>query len=144
MRLEGGERTQETKFLRNLLLSWCHHWNCRASRLLLWICTACAMQSLKNRCREIIKAKGSSKVTVVDLLQEITPAGRASVPHAIKVRVCAARPILNKAARPACAFPNSFDFLPSFAGGALAAHQERDRSSSARTREQGVSYRVLY
>jgi len=44
-------------------------------------------ESIKNRCRELIKAKGVSKVTVVDLVQEVTPAGRASVPQAIKAEL---------------------------------------------------------
>ena len=42
---------------------------------------------LKAYCKEVIKNKGLEKITVEDLVQEITPRGRATVPSAIKAEL---------------------------------------------------------
>ena len=42
---------------------------------------------LKERCREIIRNKGLEKVTVEELVKEITPHGRATVPEDIKAEM---------------------------------------------------------
>eukprot|EP01104_Vermistella_antarctica_P004707 TRINITY_DN15130_c0_g1_i1.p1 TRINITY_DN15130_c0_g1~~TRINITY_DN15130_c0_g1_i1.p1 ORF type:complete len:109 (-),score=25.26 TRINITY_DN15130_c0_g1_i1:105-431(-) len=39
---------------------------------------------MKNYCREVIKQKGLENVTVEDLVNEITPKGRAQVPEKVK------------------------------------------------------------
>ncbi|CAM9207919.1 unnamed protein product [Chrysoparadoxa australica] len=41
---------------------------------------------LKEHCKEIIRSKGLEKITVDELVAEITPKGRASVPDDVKVR----------------------------------------------------------
>merc|ERR1711865_384079 len=40
--------------------------------------------SMKAHCKEIIAAKGAEHTTVEDLVKEITPKGRATVPEAVK------------------------------------------------------------
>merc|ERR1712167_122286 len=42
---------------------------------------------LKNYCKEVIKNKGLEKITVEELVAEITPRGRATVPSAIKAEL---------------------------------------------------------
>ena len=42
---------------------------------------------LKERCKDIIRSKGLEKVTVEELVQEITPYGRAQVPEEIKAEM---------------------------------------------------------
>ena len=42
---------------------------------------------LKKYCKEVIKNKGLEKITVEELVQEITPRGRATVPAAIKAEL---------------------------------------------------------
>jgi enhancer of yellow 2 transcription factor len=39
---------------------------------------------LKEYCKDMIRNKGLEKITVEELVQEITPRGRATVPDAIK------------------------------------------------------------
>lgn len=39
---------------------------------------------LKAHCQEVIKSKGLEKITVEDLVAEITPRGRATVPASVK------------------------------------------------------------
>jgi enhancer of yellow 2 transcription factor len=42
---------------------------------------------LKSHCKEVIKNKGLEKITVEDLVAEITPRGRATVPDAVKAEL---------------------------------------------------------
>ena len=42
---------------------------------------------LKAHCKEVIKNKGLEKITVEDLVAEITPRGRATVPDAVKAEL---------------------------------------------------------
>ena len=42
---------------------------------------------LKNYCKEVIKNKGLEKITVEELVAEIAPRGRATVPAAIKAEL---------------------------------------------------------
>ena len=42
---------------------------------------------LKSYCKEVIKNKGLEKITVEELVAEITPRGRATVPAAIKAEL---------------------------------------------------------
>ncbi|RLN53448.1 hypothetical protein BBJ29_007027, partial [Phytophthora kernoviae] len=39
---------------------------------------------MKLHCKEVIRNKGIDQVTVEDLIEEITPKGRASVPEGVK------------------------------------------------------------
>ncbi|KAG7399593.1 Transcription and mRNA export factor eny2 [Phytophthora boehmeriae] len=39
---------------------------------------------MKLHCKEVIRSKGIDQVTVEDLIEEITPRGRASVPEGVK------------------------------------------------------------
>jgi enhancer of yellow 2 transcription factor len=42
---------------------------------------------LKEHCKEIIRNKGLEKITVDELVAEITPKGRATVPNEIKAEL---------------------------------------------------------
>ena len=42
---------------------------------------------LKAYCKDVIKNKGLEKITVEELVAEITPRGRATVPDAIKAEL---------------------------------------------------------
>jgi enhancer of yellow 2 transcription factor len=42
---------------------------------------------LKKECKEVIRSKGLEKITVEDLVAEITPKGRAAVPDAVKAEL---------------------------------------------------------
>merc|ERR1719183_1586797 len=42
---------------------------------------------LKAHCKEVIKNKGLEKITVEELVAEITPRGRATVPEAVKAEL---------------------------------------------------------
>jgi len=42
---------------------------------------------LKSHCKEVIKNKGLEKITVDELVAEITPQGRATVPDAVKAEL---------------------------------------------------------
>jgi enhancer of yellow 2 transcription factor len=42
---------------------------------------------LKSRCKEIIRAKGLEKVTVEELVEEITPYGRSQVPEELRAEM---------------------------------------------------------
>eukprot|EP00455_Lapot_gusevi_P014567 TRINITY_DN1728_c0_g2_i1.p1 TRINITY_DN1728_c0_g2~~TRINITY_DN1728_c0_g2_i1.p1 ORF type:complete len:103 (-),score=20.60 TRINITY_DN1728_c0_g2_i1:98-406(-) len=42
---------------------------------------------LKAHCKEVIKSKGLEKITVEELVQDVTPHGRATVPQNIKVEL---------------------------------------------------------
>eukprot|EP01038_Epipyxis_sp_PR26KG_P007196 gene7196-9818_t len=42
---------------------------------------------LKEYCKEVIRRKGLEKVTVEDLVAEITPQGRATVPEDVKAEL---------------------------------------------------------
>uniref|UniRef100_A0A7S2V4S5 Transcription and mRNA export factor ENY2 n=1 Tax=Fibrocapsa japonica TaxID=94617 RepID=A0A7S2V4S5_9STRA len=42
---------------------------------------------LKEHCKEIIRNKGLEKITVDELVQEITPRGRATVPDNVKAEL---------------------------------------------------------
>lgn len=64
--LESGERDRLKELLRTRLIE-------------------CGWKDqMKAHCKEIIKEKGVENVTVDDLVAEITPKGRASVPDSIK------------------------------------------------------------
>ncbi|OQS05573.1 enhancer of yellow 2-like [Thraustotheca clavata] len=39
---------------------------------------------MRSYCKELIKSKGIDEITVEDLVEEITPKGRAAVPDSIK------------------------------------------------------------
>jgi len=42
---------------------------------------------MKNICREMIRQKGVDKVNVEELVEEITPKGRAAVPAPVKAEL---------------------------------------------------------
>jgi enhancer of yellow 2 transcription factor len=42
---------------------------------------------LKAYCKEVIKAKGLESITVEDLVKEITPHGRSTVPDSVKAEL---------------------------------------------------------
>ncbi|XP_064466700.1 transcription and mRNA export factor ENY2-like [Ornithodoros turicata] len=64
--LESGERDRLKELLRTRLIE-------------------CGWKDqLKAHCKEVIKEKGVENVTVDDLIAEITPKGRATVPDSIK------------------------------------------------------------
>jgi len=42
---------------------------------------------LKEYCKEVIRSKGLEKITVDELVEEITPRGRATVPDNIKTEL---------------------------------------------------------
>ncbi|CAF2692220.1 unnamed protein product [Rotaria sp. Silwood2] len=64
--IESGEKEQMKQLLRQRLIEY--EWR----------------DEMKAYCKEIIKQKGLENLTVDELVQEITPKGRALVPDAIK------------------------------------------------------------
>ena len=46
-----------------------------------------AMPALQEHCKEIIRGKGLEKISVDELVDEITPRGRATVPDDIKAEL---------------------------------------------------------
>uniref|UniRef100_K3W6G0 Transcription and mRNA export factor ENY2 n=1 Tax=Globisporangium ultimum (strain ATCC 200006 / CBS 805.95 / DAOM BR144) TaxID=431595 RepID=K3W6G0_GLOUD len=42
---------------------------------------------MKQHCKEVIRNKGIDQVTVEDLVEEITPRGRVSVPESVKTDI---------------------------------------------------------
>eukprot|EP00469_Lotharella_globosa_P004636 CAMPEP_0167803086 /NCGR_PEP_ID=MMETSP0111_2-20121227/19564_1 /TAXON_ID=91324 /ORGANISM="Lotharella globosa, Strain CCCM811" /LENGTH=99 /DNA_ID=CAMNT_0007699363 /DNA_START=14 /DNA_END=310 /DNA_ORIENTATION=+ len=42
---------------------------------------------LKKHCQEIIKAKGTEKITIEDLVKDIMPRGKATVPEKVKEEI---------------------------------------------------------
>ncbi|KDO19453.1 hypothetical protein SPRG_15358 [Saprolegnia parasitica CBS 223.65] len=50
--------------------------------------TACGWRDeMRTYCKELIKTKGIDQITVEDLVDEITPKGRAAVPDSIKAEM---------------------------------------------------------
>ncbi|CAF1167229.1 unnamed protein product [Rotaria sordida] len=64
--IESGEREQMKQFLRQRLMEY--EWR----------------DQMKAYCKEIVKQRGLENLTVDELVQEITPKGRALVPDTIK------------------------------------------------------------
>ena len=44
-------------------------------------------EDLKAHCKEVIKSKGLNHITVEELVKEITPRGRATVPDTVKAEL---------------------------------------------------------
>ena len=42
---------------------------------------------LKKQCQEIIKNKGTEKITIEDLVKEVMPRGKATVPEKVKEEI---------------------------------------------------------
>eukprot|EP00741_Cyanophora_paradoxa_P007881 tig00001224_g7625.t1 len=60
----------------------------RLKELLATKLTECGWRDeMKSYCKEIIKSKGMDKVTVEELVSEITPRGRATVPDDVKAEL---------------------------------------------------------
>ena len=67
--VETGEKDKLKELLRNKLIE-------------------CGWRDeLKAYCKDVIKNKGLEKITVEELVAEITPRGRATVPDAIKAEL---------------------------------------------------------
>ncbi|CAF0924569.1 unnamed protein product [Didymodactylos carnosus] len=69
--MESGEREQMKQLLRQRLIEY--GWR----------------DQMKSYCKEIVKQKGLENITVDELVQEITPKGRALVPDTIKKEMLA-------------------------------------------------------
>ena len=73
--VETGEKDKLKELLRNKLIE-------------------CGWRDeLKAYCKDVIKNKGLEKITVEELVAEITPRGRATVPDAIKAELLLGCPL---------------------------------------------------
>ena len=66
---ESGQKEQLKELLRKRLLECGWH------------------EDLKAHCKDVIKSKGMEKIEVEDLVREITPHGRTTVPASVKAEL---------------------------------------------------------